>query len=429
MKTVAFHTLGCKVNSYESNAMLKIFKEAGYQEVDFKDVADVYVINTCTVTNTGDSKSRQMIRKAIRKNPQATVCAVGCYSQIAPQEIVDIEGIGVVLGTQHRSEIVDLVDQHQQTKQPIVKVNSLKNVSKFEDLNIDRFKHTRAFLKIQDGCNNFCTYCIIPYARGRVRSRKPESVIDQAKRLVANGYVEIVLTGIHTAGYGEDLENYTFYDLLVDLVKIPGLKRLRISSIETSQISDEIIDLIGSNEIIVDHLHVPLQSGCDATLKRMNRKYTTAKYLEKINKIREYLPNIAFTTDVIVGFPGESEEEFAATYDFIKTVNFSQLHVFPYSPRKNTPAAKMKDQINDQVKHQRVEKLLELSKQLNKDFAVQQIGKTLKVLFEKQNGDYLIGHASDYLQVKVKTDQNLIGEIVNVKITKFDDILEGEMIP
>lgn len=429
MKTVAFHTLGCKVNSYESNAMLKIFKEAGYQEVDFKDVADVYVINTCTVTNTGDSKSRQMIRKAIRKNPQATVCAVGCYSQIAPQEIVDIEGIGVVLGTQHRSEIVDLVDQYQQTKQPIVKVNSLKNVSKFEDLNIDRFKHTRAFLKIQDGCNNFCTYCIIPYARGRVRSRKPESVIDQAKRLVANGYVEIVLTGIHTAGYGEDLENYTFYDLLVDLVKIPGLKRLRISSIETSQISDEIIDLIGSNEIIVDHLHVPLQSGCDATLKRMNRKYTTAKYLEKINKIREYLPNIAFTTDVIVGFPGESEEEFAATYDFIKTVNFSQLHVFPYSPRKNTPAAKMKDQINDQVKHQRVEKLLELSKQLNKDFAVQQIGKTLKVLFEKQNGDYLIGHASDYLQVKVKTDQNLIGEIVNVKITKFDDILEGEMIP
>ena len=429
MKTVAFHTLGCKVNSYESNAMLKIFKEAGYQEVDFKDVADVYVINTCTVTNTGDSKSRQMIRKAIRKNPQATVCAVGCYSQIAPQEIVDIEGIGVVLGTQHRKEIVDLVDQYQQTKQPIVKVNSLKNVSKFEDLNIDRFKHTRAFLKIQDGCNNFCTYCIIPYARGRVRSRKPESVIDQAKRLVANGCVEIVLTGIHTAGYGEDLENYTFYDLLVDLVKIPGLKRLRISSIETSQISDEIIDLIGSNEIIVDHLHVPLQSGCDATLKRMNRKYTTAKYLEKINKIREYLPNIAFTTDVIVGFPGESEEEFAATYDFIKTVNFSQLHVFPYSPRKNTPAAKMKDQINDQVKHQRVEKLLELSKQLNKDFAVQQIGKTLKVLFEKQNGDYLIGHASDYLQVKVKTDQNLIGEIVNVKITDFDDILEGEMIP
>lgn len=427
MKTVAFHTLGCKVNTYESNAMLKIFQDAGYQEVDFKEVADVYVINTCTVTNTGDSKSRQMIRKAIRKNPEAVVCAVGCYSQVAPEDIEQIEGIGVVLGTQYRKEIVDLVEEYQKTNQKIVKVDSLKNLRKFEDLNIDRFKNTRAFLKIQDGCNNFCTYCIIPYARGRVRSRKPESVLKQAELLVSRGYVEIVLTGIHTAGYGEDLENYSFYDLLVDLVKIKGLKRLRISSIETSQITDEIIDLIGSNDIIVDHLHVPLQSGCDATLKRMNRKYTTEQYLEKINKIRSYLPNIAFTTDVIVGFPGETDEEFQATYDFIKKVNYSQLHVFPYSPRKNTPAAKMKDQVNDQVKHQRVERLLELSKQLNYDFAMKQIDKTLKVLFEKRLGDYLIGHASDYLQVKVKTNENLIGEIVNIKIEKYSDMLEGSI--
>ena len=427
MKTVAFHTLGCKVNTYESNAMLKIFQDAGYQEVDFKEVADVYVINTCTVTNTGDSKSRQMIRKAIRKNPEAVVCAVGCYSQVAPEDIEQIEGIGVVLGTQYRKEIVDLVEEYQKTNQKIVKVDSVKNLRKFEDLNIDRFKNTRAFLKIQDGCNNFCTYCIIPYARGRVRSRKPESVLKQAELLVSRGYVEIVLTGIHTAGYGEDLENYSFYDLLVDLVKIKGLKRLRISSIETSQITDEIIDLIGSNDIIVDHLHVPLQSGCDATLKRMNRKYTTEQYLEKINKIRSYLPNIAFTTDVIVGFPGETYEEFQATYDFIKKVNYSQLHVFPYSPRKNTPAAKMKDQVNDQVKHQRVERLLELSKQLNYDFAMKQIDKTLKVLFEKRLGDYLIGHASDYLQVKVKTNENLIGEIVNIKIEKYSDMLEGSI--
>lgn len=427
MKTVAFHTLGCKVNTYESNAMLKIFQDAGYQEVDFKEVADVYVINTCTVTNTGDSKSRQMIRKAIRKNPEAVVCAVGCYSQVAPEDIEQIEGIGVVLGTQYRKEIVDLVEEYQKTNQKIVKVDSVKNLRKFEDLNIDRFKNTRAFLKIQDGCNNFCTYCIIPYARGRVRSRKPESVLKQAELLVSRGYVEIVLTGIHTAGYGEDLENYSFYDLLVDLVKIKGLKRLRISSIETSQITDEIIDLIGSSDIIVDHLHVPLQSGCDATLKRMNRKYTTKQYLEKINKIRSYLPNIAFTTDVIVGFPGETDEEFQATYDFIKKVNYSQLHVFPYSPRKNTPAAKMKDQVNDQVKYQRVERLLELSKQLNYDFAMKQIDKTLKVLFEKRLGDYLIGHASDYLQVKVKTNENLIGEIVNIKIEKYSDMLEGSI--
>lgn len=428
MKTIAFHTLGCKVNTYESNAMLKIFNEAGYQEVDFKEIADVYVINTCTVTNTGDSKSRQMIRKAIRKNPQATVCVVGCYSQIAPEEIEQIEGVGVVLGTQHRKDIVKYVDEYLKTGKPVIKVDNVMNLKKFEDLNIDRFKNTRAFLKIQDGCNNFCTYCIIPYARGRVRSRDKDSVLNQAKTLVANGYIEIVLTGIHTAGYGEDLDNYSFYDLLVDLVKIDGLKRLRISSIETSQISDEIINLIGSNDIIVDHLHIPLQSGCDATLKRMNRKYTTSQYLEKINKIRNYLPNIAFTTDVIVGFPGESDEEFEETYNFIKEVNYSELHVFPYSPRRNTPAAKMKDQVDDKIKHERVNRLLELSKELNRDFALKQIGKTLKVLFEKRDGDYLVGHASDYLKVRVKTTDNLIGEIVEVKINNYEGILEGSVV-
>ena len=428
MKTVAFHTLGCKVNTYESNAMLKIFNESGYQEVDFKQVADVYVINTCTVTNTGDSKSRQMIRKAIRKNPKATICVVGCYSQTAPEEIEKIEGVGVVLGTQYRSDIVKYVDEHLETGEMVIKVDNVMNLRKFEDLNIDRFKNTRAFLKIQDGCNNFCTYCIIPYARGRVRSRQKESVLNQAQRLVDNGYVEIVLTGIHTAGYGEDLDDYSFYELLVDLVKIKGLKRLRISSIETSQISDEIIDLIGSNEIIVDHLHVPLQAGSDATLKRMNRKYTTAEYLEKINKIRSYLPNIAFTTDVIVGFPGETDEEFEETYNFIKQVNYSELHVFPYSPRKNTPAAKMKDQVNDQIKHERANRLLQLSKELNHEFALKQIGKTLKVLFEKRDGEYLIGHAGDYLKVKVKTADNLIGEIVTIKIDKYDEILEGRVV-
>ena len=408
--------------------MLKIFNDAGYQEVDFKQIADVYVINTCTVTNTGDSKSRQMIRKAIRKNPQATICVVGCYSQIAPEEIEQIEGVGVVLGTQYRQNIVEYVNEYLKTGKMVVKVDNIMNLKKFEDLNIDRFKNTRAFLKIQDGCNNFCTYCIIPYARGRVRSRSKDSVLNQASRLVANGYVEIVLTGIHTAGYGEDLEDYSFYDLLVDLVKIEGLKRLRISSIETSQISDEIIDLIGSNEIIVDHLHVPLQAGCDETLKRMNRKYTTNQYLEKINKIRSYLPNIAFTTDVIVGFPGETDEEFDKTYDFIKKVNYSELHVFPYSPRKNTPAAKMPNQVNDHIKHDRADRLLALSKELNRDFALKQIGKSLKVLFEKRDGDYLIGHASDYLKVKVKTDRDMIGEIVDIRIDKYDGILEGSVV-
>ena len=426
---VAFATLGCRVNVYESEAMAEKFIREGYEVVDFNEFSDVYVINTCTVTNMGDKKSRQIISRARRTNPDAIIAAVGCYSQMAPKEVSEIPGVDVVLGTRNKGDVVYYVNKAKDEGQPQVHVQPVLQNKKFEDLKIEDYQDkTRAFLKIQDGCNNFCTYCIIPYARGRVRSRQKESVLNQAQRLVDNGYVEIVLTGIHTAGYGEDLDDYSFYELLVDLVKIKGLKRLRISSIETSQISDEIIDLIGSNEIIVDHLHVPLQAGSDATLKRMNRKYTTAEYLEKINKIRSYLPNIAFTTDVIVGFPGETDEEFEETYNFIKQVNYSELHVFPYSPRKNTPAAKMKDQVNDQIKHERANRLLQLSKELNHEFALKQIGKTLKVLFEKRDGEYLIGHAGDYLKVKVKTADNLIGEIVTIKIDKYDEILEGRVV-
>lgn len=428
MKTVAFHTLGCKVNTYESEAMLRIFKEDGYQEVGFKEEADVYVINTCTVTNTGDSKSRQMIRKAVRNNPKAIICVVGCYSQVAVKEIEQIEGIGVILGTQHRNRIVDFVKQYEREGKTIVKVENVMQLRKFEDLNIDAFKNTRAFLKIQDGCNNFCTYCIIPYARGRVRSRERESVLKQAQTLVDNGYVEIVLTGIHTAGYGEDLDHYSFYDLLVDLVNVKGLKRLRISSIETSQISDEIIELIGSNPIVVEHLHVPIQSGCDTVLKRMNRKYTVIEYKEKLSKIRELLPTISFTTDVIVGFPGETEEEFETTYQTIQEVGFSELHVFPYSPRKNTPAANMKEQVNGKIKQERVNRLLDLSKALNQFYAKKQIGKTLPVLFETKEDSYVVGHADNYLKVKVKTNQDLIGEIKNVIIEEYQDILIGSVI-
>ena len=267
MKKVAFLTLGCKVNTYESEAMLKLFEQDGYQAVDFKEIADVYVINTFTVTNTGDSKSRQMIRRAIRNNPQATVCVVGCYSQVAVEEVCQIEGVGVVLGTQYRQHIVEYVHTYLKTGKPVVKVADVMKLSRFEDLDINEFsKNTRAFLKIQDGCNNFCTYCIIPYARGKMRSRLPESVLAQAQSLVDHGFVEIVLTGIHTAGYGQDLDNYSFYQLLVDLTtRVKGLKRLRISSIEMSQVTQDIIDLIASSPIIVDHLHIPIQSGCDET--------------------------------------------------------------------------------------------------------------------------------------------------------------------
>ncbi|MBM6799029.1 tRNA (N(6)-L-threonylcarbamoyladenosine(37)-C(2))-methylthiotransferase MtaB [Coprobacillus cateniformis] len=418
MKTVAFLTLGCKVNTYESEAMLKLFHQAGYEAVDFKDKADVYVINTCTVTNTGDSKSRQMIRKAIRQNEKAIVCVVGCYSQVASEEVVSIEGVGVVLGTQFRNQIVDFVNEYKTTQKPVIKVSDVMKLSRFEDLDIDEFtRNTRAFLKIQDGCNNFCTYCIIPYARGQIRSRTPESVLKQAQSLVDHGFVEIVLTGIHTAGYGQDFENYSFYDLLVDLTtKIKGLKRLRISSIEMSQITQEIIDLIAMSPIIVDHLHIPIQSGCDATLKRMNRHYTTAEFSDKLRDLKEKLPSLSVTTDVIVGFPGETEEEFQQTYQWIEKMHFNQLHVFPYSIRKGTPAARMKDQIDGHVKHDRVKCLMDLSERLQSEFASYQIGKTLEVLIEERHGDRMVGHASNYLKVHVDLPDSSIGHIYRVKI-------------
>lgn len=425
---VAIHTLGCKVNTYESQAMLRLFEQNGYEEVPFKEIADVYVINTCTVTNTGDSKSRQMIRKAIRKNPSAVICVVGCYSQVAPEEIKAIEGVSIILGTQFRSEIVELVQQFLQNREQIIKVKDVMKLKTFEDLNIDHFSNTRAFLKIQDGCNNFCSYCIIPYARGRVRSRAPKSVLSQAKALVDQGYYEIVLTGIHTAGYGEDLDDYDFYDLLTDLIKIEGLKRLRISSIETSQIPEAMVDLIASSSIIVDHLHVPLQSGCDATLKRMNRKYNCEEYYQKLMSIKEKIPDIVFTTDVIVGFPGESEDEFEQTYQFIKKVGFTQLHVFPYSQRKGTPAARMKDQIDEKVKHERVNRLIALSHELNDTYARSQIGKTLRVLFEKNEDGYYVGHGDNYLLVKAASDVNLIGQVKNVIIDSYDEILTGRVM-
>lgn len=424
MKTVAFLTLGCKVNTYESEAMLKLFQADGYQEVNFKEKADVYVINTCTVTNTGDSKSRQMIRKAIRQNPHAIVCVVGCYSQVASEEVIAIEGVSVVLGTQYRQRIVEFVKEYEKIKQPVIHIADVMKLTTFEDLDIDEFtKNTRAFLKIQDGCNNFCTYCIIPYARGRVRSRKPESVLRQAQKLVDHGFVEIVLTGIHTAGYGQDLENYSFYDLLVDLTtKVRGLKRLRISSIEMSQISHEIIDLIATSPLVVEHLHIPIQAGCDATLKRMNRHYTTSEFADKLNELKTKLPTLSVTTDVIVGFPGETDEEFEMTYDWIQEMHFNQLHVFPYSKRQGTPAAKMKDQIDGLIKHERVKKLMELSTQLQSEFASEQIGKVLEVLIEERHGDYMIGHASNYLKVRVMLPDSSIGHIYEVKIEAQDGV-------
>lgn len=428
VKKVAFHTLGCKVNSYESEAMLELFKEAGYQEADFKDTSDVYIINTCTVTNTGDRKSRQIIRQAIKRNPDAVVCVVGCYAQVAKDEVLAIEGVGVIIGTRYKDRIVDLVNEHLSTGEVVVRIDDVLRLSEFEELEIHNFKNTRAFLKIQDGCNNFCTYCIIPYSRGKLRSRDRESVLAQARELVAKGFVEIVLTGIHTAGYGEDFGDYDFGDLLEELAGVPGLKRLRISSIETSQITDKIVGLISENKVIVDHLHVPIQAGSDEILKKMRRKYTLEQFESRIAALREKMPNMALSTDIIVGFPGETDELFEKTVETLKRINFMQLHVFPYSKRKNTPAARMADQVDEQIKKQRVGELVALSKELTANYARANLDVVQDVLFESREGDYLVGHSSNYLKIKVATDAYLIGQIVPVRLVNIDDELIGEIV-
>lgn len=330
MPTVAFHTLGCKVNHYETEALWQLFKQAGYEKIDFEQSADVYVINTCTVTNTGDKKSRQVIRRAIRRNPEAVVAVTGCYAQTTPHEIMAIPGVDIVVGTSGRDNLIDYVNRYLREREPINAVSNIMKAREYEELDVPEFTdRTRASLKIQEGCNNFCTFCIIPWARGLMRSRKPESVIEQANKLVAAGYKEIVLTGIHTGGYGEDLEDYNLARLLRELdTKVPGLKRIRISSIEASQITDEVIEVLNSSDKMCRHLHVPLQAGDDNVLKRMRRKYTTDEFRRKIEQLHQALPDVAITTDIIVGFPGETEEMYENGYRFIEEMKFAELHVF-----------------------------------------------------------------------------------------------------
>ncbi|MBB6454323.1 threonylcarbamoyladenosine tRNA methylthiotransferase MtaB [Salirhabdus euzebyi] len=425
MATVAFHTLGCKVNHYETEAIWNFFKENGYERVDFDRKSDVYVINTCTVTNTGDKKSRQTIRRAIRKNPDAVICVTGCYAQTSPGEIMEIPGVDVVVGTKDRKKMLDYIEQYKEDRQPINGVTNIMKTREFEEMDVPAFTdRTRASLKIQEGCNNFCTFCIIPWARGLLRSRKPEDVLVQAQQLVDAGYKEIVLTGIHTAGYGEDMKEYNFAKLLRELESnVVGLKRIRISSIEASQITDEVIEVLDQSEKIVRHLHIPLQSGSDTVLKRMRRKYTSAFYKEKVEKIRKALPGLAITSDVIVGFPGETEEEFMETYNFIRDIGYSELHVFPYSMRTGTPAARMDNQIEDDVKNNRVHRLIELSNQLAKEYASQYEGEVLEMIPEEHskedsNSNIYVGYTDNYLKVKLEATEDMIGKIVKVKITK-----------
>lgn len=432
MSTVAFHTLGCKVNHYETEAIWQLFKEADYERVDFETNADVFVINTCTVTNTGDKKSRQVIRRAIRQNPEAVVCVTGCYAQTSSAEIMEIPGVDVVVGTQDRTKLIGYIEVFKKERQPINGVGNIMKNRTYEELEVPYFTdRTRASLKIQEGCNNFCTFCIIPWARGLMRSRDPEKVIEQAIKLVDSGYKEIVLTGIHTGGYGQDLKDYNLAQLLRDLETVNGLERIRISSIEASQLTDEVISVIERSEKVVRHLHIPLQSGSDSVLKRMRRKYTMAHFSERLTRLHEALPGLAVTSDVIVGFPGETEEEFQETYDFIVDHQFSELHVFPYSSRIGTPAARMDNQVDENIKNERVHRLINLSDQLAKAYASKFNHEVLEVIPEEAGSTpgTLVGFADNYMKVEFEGDESLIGELVKVKIIQPDyPINKGEVL-
>ncbi|WP_248930920.1 tRNA (N(6)-L-threonylcarbamoyladenosine(37)-C(2))-methylthiotransferase MtaB [Paenibacillus hamazuiensis] len=424
MPSVAFHTLGCKVNFYDTEAIWQLFKNEGYEQVDFESTADIYVINTCTVTNTGDKKSRQMIRRAVRRNPDAIVAVTGCYAQTSPAEIMAIPGVDLVIGTQDRDKIIPLVKQFERERQPINAVRNIMKTRTFEELDVPDFAdRTRAFLKIQEGCNNFCTFCIIPWSRGLMRSREPQSVLKQARQLVDAGYKEIVLTGIHTGGYGEDLEDYSLARLLKDLDRVDGLQRVRISSIEASQITDEVIEVLNTSDKMCRHLHIPLQAGDDRVLARMRRKYTTAEFGEKIQKLHKAMPGVAITTDVIVGFPGETEEMFRAGYKFMEQMQFSEMHVFPYSKRTGTPAARMEDQIDEEIKNARVHELIDLSEKMQLAYAQKFVGQVLEVIPERTykadpKSGLLMGYSDNYVQIVFEGPEEWIGDIVKVKLTE-----------
>ncbi|WP_310550284.1 tRNA (N(6)-L-threonylcarbamoyladenosine(37)-C(2))-methylthiotransferase MtaB [Paenibacillus glufosinatiresistens] len=424
MPSVAFYTLGCKVNFYDTEAIWQLFSNAGYEQVDFEGTADVYLINTCTVTNTGDKKSRQMIRRAVRRNPDAIVAVTGCYAQTSPGEILDIPGVDLVIGNQDRAQILTHIDAIRRSREPVNAVRNIMKTREFEEMDVPGFAdRTRAFLKIQDGCNNFCTFCIIPWSRGLSRSRDPKSIVAQAHKLVEAGYKEFVLTGIHTGGYGDDLDNYRLADLLWELDKVDGLERVRISSIEASQIDDKLLDVLNRSSKMCRHLHIPLQAGHNEVLKRMRRKYTTEEYFGKMERIRQAMPDVGITTDVIVGFPGETDEMFRAGYDFMKAVNYSEMHVFPYSKRTGTPAARMEDQVDEEIKNARVQQLIDLSEEMQLAYARRFVGRTLDVIPERSAKDAPArsvqhGFSDNYLQVFFEGGDELQGRMCQVRITE-----------
>ncbi len=442
---VALHTLGCKVNHYETEAISEQLTDQGYERVNFGELADLYIINTCTVTNNADRKSRQMIRRAIKRNPQATIVVIGCYSQIAIEKVASIPGVDFIIGTEHKNQVAEMIVNFQATateqqqlgsdSTAIINVTDIMKMRNYEELSLTNFSdRTRATVKIQDGCNNFCTYCIIPWARGLSRSRDPVNIINQAKQLALNGYNEIVLTGIHTGAFGEDLANYSLAELLKDLETIEDLKRIRISSIEVTQINDELLEVLAKSKKISKHLHIPLQAGDDRILSAMRRNYDTKQFSEKLLEVRKILPNIAITTDVIAGFPGETEENYLNGYNFIKESNFSQLHVFSYSKRSGTPAAKMDGQVAEEEKHQRVTELIELSDQLAISYRNQYLNENLEVIPEQSNSEripqgFLVGHSDNYIPLIFKADEDVIGQLCSVRLDEVEsNICKGTFV-
>ena len=401
MRTVGILTLGCKVNTYESEYIIDQLKEHGYEIRNFDDICDVYIINTCTVTNTSDIKSRKMIRKAIRKNPDACVVAMGCF--IEANKDFSIPGLDIVIGNRDKSKIIELLDEWFSKREDICRLYQ-ELPRKFEDMYINEFPgRTRAFVKIQDGCENFCSYCIIPYVRGKCRSKDPDVVVKEITDLVHHGYQEVVLTGIHTGNYGVDLDT-SFADLLRRIVKIDGLRRLRISSIEVTELTEDVLQVMKENLVIVNHMHIPLQAGSNHVLKLMNRKYDLDYYFKKIREIRAIRPDMAITTDVIVGFPGESEEDFQETIETCKKVGFAKIHVFPYSERKGTKAMELPNHIDANIKKERARRLLAVSKELELSYFKTFIGKDVEVLVEEVKDGKSFGHTDTYLHVEIEKE-------------------------
>lgn len=422
VKKVAFCSLGCKVNQYETNAMAQKFIEHGYEVVEFDEYADVYIVNTCTVTNVADRKSRQMLRRAKEINKDATLVACGCYAQVAKEELKKIPEIDLIIGNNEKNDIIQIVENHIAQKGAEDLVSDVMYKLDYVELGTTTYtEKTRAVIKVQDGCDRFCSYCLIPYARGHIRSRKIENVIEEIKKVVEEGINEVVITGIHIASYGRDFkgENIGLIDLLEEINKIQGLHRIRLGSIEPTIITDEFVERLSKLDKICDHFHLSLQSGCTETLKRMNRRYTTEEFKAVTKRLRAKFPNAALTTDIIVGFPGETDEEFNTTYEFLKEIAFYKMHIFKYSQRKGTKAAVMPNQVDGKIKEERSKKLIELSNENEYKYNKKYIGKQVEVLFEEREGEYLKGHTTNYIVVKHKTDKNdLINKIAKVTVSE-----------